>query len=143
HGQTRHGAYCTTLNGQQHVLAAGPDDATTGPNYLAALDAYRELLELDHAGTAKDRNPCRVVCELYLRDLQTRASPGTMRIREQAFEEFAKSRVIDLPIRELTPFAVKDWINQMREERTVTYTNHKSQKQFHRKFRWGNGKVRF
>lgn len=36
-------AYCCWLDGVQHTLAAGPDDAPAGPTHLVALDRFRRL----------------------------------------------------------------------------------------------------
>jgi hypothetical protein len=57
------GGYGTNINRKQHVLAVGPDDAPAGPTFKAALDKYRELLELDTVNHAGDRNSVRVLAD--------------------------------------------------------------------------------
>jgi hypothetical protein len=37
-------AYCCWIDGERHFLAHGPDDAPSGPTFLAALDQFKELL---------------------------------------------------------------------------------------------------
>ena len=37
-------AYACWIDGERHFLARGPDDAPSGPTYLAALDRFRKLL---------------------------------------------------------------------------------------------------
>src|SRR5262249_54098512 len=43
-GQKRQGAYCCEIDGKQHTLAAGPDDAPKGPTYLAATKKFGEIV---------------------------------------------------------------------------------------------------
>lgn len=82
------GGYFVTVNGKLHELALGPDDAPTGPTYLAALGRFREILELGGVETAKEQNTVRVVLETYLRHIATRKKPGTVEIRQRCFEPF-------------------------------------------------------
>lgn len=47
-------ACCCWINGEQHTLVRGPDDAPGGPTYLAALDQFRKLLAMEtHKGTRR------------------------------------------------------------------------------------------
>jgi integrase len=140
-GNARRGAYCTTLNGTQHVLAAGPDDAPKGPTYNAALTAFRDLLALDNAGQAKDNNTCRVVLEHWLRDLVLTAKPTTIRLRKEDGAAFCKSEMGDWPVNKLTPFAVQNWLRTMREPRTVT-RKLPNGKEWQRSCRWGEARIR-
>src|SRR5262249_59323118 len=79
-GETRHGGYCTTFRGQQHILAAGPDDAPTGPTYLAALEAFRQTLQLETADQAGGKNTLRVVAERFLSWCQVNKKPKTLKM---------------------------------------------------------------
>src|SRR5438067_1980086 len=74
---SRH-AYCCWFKGQQHVLAEGPDDFPSGPTYQAALQKFSEITALQGADAAKDRNTARVVCEMYLRWIESRRKERTL-----------------------------------------------------------------
>jgi integrase len=122
-GQAHKGAYCCEFRGKQHTLAAGPDDSPQGPTYLAALAAYRDLLSLEGAGQAGDRNTFRTLGEFYLRFVFERHGNRTLRFRQQALREFAKTEMAAWPVNQLTPHAVRQWLLAMRQPRTVTFTN--------------------
>src|SRR5262245_51350465 len=77
------GAYCCELRGKQYTLAAGPEDDPHGATYLAALTRFKDILALENAGTAGDRNSPRVVIEFYLRFLSETAAPKTLKIRRE------------------------------------------------------------
>jgi integrase len=143
-GKIQHGSYCVTLNGQQHVLAVGPDDAGNdlkGPTYLKALSVFRDLLALENAGNAKDLNSCRVVCEHYFRSLKENAKPLTLAARQADLADFCKTEMGDWPVKNLTPFAVQEWIRDMRTPRQVP-TRMKNEKTRTQTFRWGDGRAR-
>jgi hypothetical protein len=48
------GCYYCQVNGKQHRLATGPDDAPHGPTYLAAFEAFNQLLQ-----SAGDTSPTK------------------------------------------------------------------------------------
>ncbi|HKI30345.1 MAG TPA: hypothetical protein VKA46_00540 [Gemmataceae bacterium] len=73
-------AYYCQHGGKRHRLADGPDDAPDGLNSLAALDAFKQLMQMGSVQTAGDRNTVRVVLETYLQHAK-----GKMR-REAAYE---------------------------------------------------------
>src|SRR5262245_4696569 len=89
------GGYYTTYGGRQHKLAEGPDDAPCGPVFLLALDKYKELMSLEAAEKAGDRNPVRVVLEHFLQAQEAEAKPATFRIRRQALRAFCASGLAD------------------------------------------------
>jgi integrase len=122
------------LRGRQHVLAAGPDDSPKGPTYLAALTAFKDLLSLDNADKAGDSNTCRVVLEHFLRAQAAQNKPSTLRIRQEDLTAFCRTQLADCRVKELTPFAVQQWLNEMRKPRHSEKAN--------RVCKWGNAKIR-
>jgi len=83
-------AYYTQYKGKQHKLADGPDDSPQGPTYLAALTAFRSLLEMDGAPTAGPENTARVVMELYLQAMEGRRKPRTLALQVAACKLFCQ-----------------------------------------------------
>src|SRR5262249_37804875 len=64
------GAYFTHFEGDQIRLSVGPDDAPNGPTYLAALDAFRQLMQVNTADSDDQANTVRVVVDLYGQHLE-------------------------------------------------------------------------
>ncbi|HYT88548.1 MAG TPA: tyrosine-type recombinase/integrase [Gemmataceae bacterium] len=136
-GQSRHGAYCCTLKGQQHVLAAGADDYPNGPNYNKAVKAFADLICLGSSDRAGDLNPCRTVIELYLRAKEKTLAPNSFRLRKKYLSAFCKTDLADLPVCRLTSLAVQQWVDDMRQSRTVAYRTGAKHS-----YTWGDSTVR-
>jgi integrase len=118
------GGYFATVNGTLHELALGPDDSPTGPTYLAALERFREVLQLGVVATAQGGNTVRVVLETYMKHISTRKKPGTVEIRMRCFTPFvnyrpegAKVAYGEKPVSELTHFDVYRFLEAMEEPR--------------------------
>ncbi|MGL4552274.1 MAG: hypothetical protein ACRC33_13935, partial [Gemmataceae bacterium] len=82
------GGYFVTVKGTLHELALGPDDASTGPTYLAALARFREILELEAVGQQGADSTVRVVLETYLKHIAARKKAGTVEIRQRNLAPF-------------------------------------------------------
>jgi integrase len=146
-GNAHVGGYWCTLKGVQHQLALGPDDQPKqGPTYLAALDRYRELLELENAPHAKDGNTVAVIFELYLDWFENtkRPKPSTNTLYARRFHllTFAKFRPTttakrygELQVKELDYAAVEAFVKAMREERVSAKAKRK------RPHSWGDTMV--
>lgn len=116
-GASRPGAYCCTLHGKQHVLAAGPDDSPHGPTYQKAVKEFAALVCLEDPQRAGDKMTARVVLELYLRHIEKKLAANTYRLRRQAFRAFCCSEMGDMPLWQITPFMVDRWLEAQREVR--------------------------
>jgi integrase len=114
------------VNGIQHLLASGPDDAPSGPTYVLALDGFKRLMEVGNLDTAGDSNTVRAVLNAYLNAVK----PGTFRLRLQACKLFS-DRWGSLRCADLKPFHCEQIIAEMRSERKVG-------KQI---CRWGDGQA--
>jgi integrase len=105
------------LNGRQHVLSEGPDDYPDGPTYQAAVRKFSELVSLSSAASARDNNPVRVVCEVFLHRMQPRLSEPSFSKHTRFLRQFVDE--IDpegtKPVWQLTPQAVYDWFDRMRQ----------------------------
>jgi integrase/recombinase XerC len=82
------GAYYTQHEGKQHRLAAGPDDAPSGPTYLEALSAFRGLMEMGNVHRAGGGNKVGVILAQYLLHIQMRRRESTLRIRKSSLKDF-------------------------------------------------------
>ncbi|MCE9565744.1 MAG: site-specific integrase [Planctomycetes bacterium] len=117
------GGYFVTVAGTLHELALGPDDAPTGPTYLAALGKFKEVLELGGVETAKETNTVRVVLETYLKHIATRKKEGTVEIRQRCYEPFVnwnpdgKGCVGERAVGSLTHFVVYRFLEHMETPR--------------------------
>lgn len=102
------GAYCCWIGKDQHVLARGPKDAPTGRTYLAALDRFRKLLELE---TNKGTDAYLVSALLnqyraYLHATRKSAVPGIFEIMVRGFAaEYGDKQVCDLQ-----PHMLESWL---------------------------------
>ena len=71
------GGYFATIDGKLYELALGPDDAVTGPTYLAALDRFREILELGGVAQAEPQTMAEL-CARYELDMDPDSVPGLL-----------------------------------------------------------------
>src|SRR5262249_27517674 len=105
---SRNAFYCQH-QGKQHKLAEGPDDSPNGPTYLAALTAFRRLMELGNVGQARDRNTVRAVLETYLTHCQGRLKASTFTRRLYLFRPFCDA-LGDVAVGDLTHLDVLRFI---------------------------------
>jgi integrase len=116
-GNVQHGAFCCWYRGKQHILAAGPNDQVgEGPVFMSAVKKLVELKMLSNAGSAKDTNSVRVVCELYLRHVAANLRPATLRFRTKFLRAFTDA-FGEVAVGSLTRPALNTWIDQMRQPR--------------------------
>jgi len=131
---SRKGYYCQ-LDGKQHKLASGPDDAPSGPCYSEALENFKALMELHYVPLSRDRSPVRAVLETYLVHLESSRSASTLRIRTASFLPFAEF-LGDRAIAQLSPSDLDRFIAQMRRPRDTAMRGE-------RQAQWGDCSVRF
>jgi hypothetical protein len=123
---SRHG-YFTTFQGKRYTLAFGPEDGPRGPIFLAALEAFKRILQDATAGTAKDNNTVATIFQRYLQWLEPRRKIGTYIIRKRCFHAF--SAFVDqgskpfgeLRICELMPHHVERFCDYLRTPRYNLY----------------------
>ena len=129
---SRHAFYCQ-LNGRQHKLADAPagDDSPSGPCYLAALEAFKQLLTLGNVLSAKDSNTVRAVLESYLQHIKPKASATTFTRRLKAFVPFCAVHG-ETAVSTLTPHAIDDFLTGMRKPRRLNEATKQMAK-------WGDG----
>lgn len=112
------GGYFANWQGQRHALAYGPDDAPTGPTYLAALQRFQEVMALAAAPVAKQENTVRVVLELYLGFLQgSQRAASTYELRRKYCLAFCQDGHGEVRCSALTPHLVSAWITSRRQPR--------------------------
>lgn len=81
-------AYYTVIRGKQYRLASGPNDGPLGPTFTEALRRFKELIELDGAGTAKGSNTVRTLAELYFQHIEGRRATNTIATRKAFVQDF-------------------------------------------------------
>jgi integrase len=108
--RSRNAYYCQ-YNGRQHKLATGPDDSPGGPTYLAALQAFRQVMAMGRVEEAGDRNTVRVVLETYMRHAQGTLKGSTLQRRlyllKPFVDEYGETAVGDLTHFQMYRFAAK------------------------------------
>jgi integrase len=113
------GGYFVTFHGTLYELALGPDDAPTGSTYLAALERFKEVLQLGGLVTGGAKNTVRVVLETYMAHIATRKKEGTVEIRRRCFEPFVnwnpdgKGCIGERPVSSLTHFLIYRFLEHM------------------------------
>jgi integrase len=112
---SRDAFYCQ-INGRQHRLGDGPDDSPTGPNYLKALDAYRNLLALTAGAATTDGQTVGTLLELYLQHISTRRRPATIRLRRLDFQLLCEwEGTGNRPVNQMTPYLLSRYADHMRK----------------------------
>lgn len=106
------GGYFVTIDGRQHELALGPDDAPGGPVYAKAVQAYGRLLALDRDKGTDDYLVSALANQyrLWLADKHPR--------RLDLFEQWGRGFVElygHLKCRELRPFHFHDWLDSKKK----------------------------
>jgi integrase len=124
-------AYYCQYNGKQHRLADGPDDSPAGPTYMAALEAFKQVMRVGSVTTAKDRNTVRVVLETYLQHAESRMRATTFKRRVSQFKLFCEE-CGETAVGDLTQFTVEAFCLKMRKPRHAE----------HRSYRWTDGSIR-
>jgi hypothetical protein len=74
------GGYFTHFEGKNIRLPTGPDDAPSGPTYLAALTKFSELMQVSTADTADQANTVRIVVDLYGQHLERNGQSRSLEI---------------------------------------------------------------
>jgi integrase len=142
------GGYFCVYRGRQHELALGPDDAPTGPTYLAALATFRELLEGDSKQAAKSSKPppvtVRESLETYLKHISKTKKPGTVEIRLRSFTPFVNFKPEgecygEMPVETLTHQHVYDFLRHMERPRKA---QRKKEQKSRKPVAWGPGSQR-
>jgi integrase len=131
-------AYYTQINGQQHHLADGPDDAPSGPTYLAAVNKFARVMTLAAGADAKDQNSVHAVLEHYLRHVERTRKPGTLKVRVVRLLPFVKEYG-QKTVAELTPFDVVAFCEKMRNPRKTRVGP--AANESYRVDSWGDGSV--
>lgn len=135
--ESRKAFYCQ-FQGKQHKLAVGPDDSPSGPTYLAALDAFRQVVQMGSVQHAKDRNTVRAVLETYLQHKQGKLKGSTLERRLYSFRPFCAAYG-ETAVGDLTHFMVEDFIARRREPRKAA-RKHAGQTR-DRTYAWGDAAV--
>jgi integrase len=103
-------AYCCWIAGERHFLAYGPDDAPTGPTYLAALDQFKKLLSKEANKGTDDYLVSSLLNQYraYLRSTRKSGVPGVFEVMARGFaEQFGEKRV-----REVKPYDFDQWLER-------------------------------
>jgi integrase len=84
------GAYYCQFRGKQHELAKGPEDFPSGPTYLAALEAFRQVMALGRVEQAGEANTVRAVMETYMQHASARLKGETLTRKMYLLRPFIK-----------------------------------------------------
>ena len=119
------GGYFCHYKRQKHELALGPDDRPTGPTYIAALEAFKALLE--EKPKPIEKAPVgvitvREVLETYLARIEKTRKSGTYEIRKRSFLPFVnydtkRGLLGEKPVAELTHADVYSFLEHMEKPR--------------------------
>lgn len=109
--------YYTNHERTRYRLGDGPDDSPTGPNYLAALKRFGEIMQVGTADTADQTNTVRVVVDLYGQHLERNGQVRTLEILLQTCTS-AVAEFGDKTFAQLKPIHVTSWLAKMAKPRT-------------------------
>jgi integrase len=119
--QSRSAYYCQ-FNGRQHKLAEGPDDSPTGPTFLAALEAFTQVMAMGRVETAGAGNTVEVIIESYFQHGRGKdgkpLDESTITKRLYLLQPFV-DEVGDVPVGSLTHFQVWRFLDKQRVPRKV------------------------
>jgi integrase len=102
-------AYACWIGQTRHFLARGPDDAPSGPTYLAALDQFRKLVAQDD-GKGTDDYLISALMNQYrahLKASRKSGAPGVFEIMARGFT----AKHGKLKVRDLKPHMVETWLS--------------------------------
>src|SRR4051794_670217 len=103
-------AYFTTYQGTRHRLGDGPDDAPNGPNYLAALTAFQELMKAP-ASQPDARDSRMIAClERWLEHIGKHKSEKYGSTSEGYFKRGAKQWGEKL-VSQIQPRHIQEWLD--------------------------------
>jgi integrase len=108
--------FFTNFEGTRYRLADGPDDSPTGPNYLAALKRFGEIMQVGTVDTADQANSVRVVVDLYGQHLERNDQTRTLEILLQTCTS-AVAEFGDRTFAQLKPVHVTNWLAKMAKPR--------------------------
>ena len=101
-------AYACWIGETRHFLARGPDDAPSGPTYLAALDQFRKLVAKEKDKGTDDYLVSSLLNQYRAHLTETRKSgvPGVFEIMARGFgKKFGSKKVC-----ELKPYDFDQWL---------------------------------
>ncbi len=107
------GGYGCWIDGTQHSLAKGPDDAPTGATYLAALDRFKKLLAMEAEKGTDDYLVSSLLNQyrIHLQDTRTSGVPGIFEAMVCGFgKQFGRLRVC-----ELKPHDFDGWLRKQKQ----------------------------
>lgn len=108
--------YYTNHDRTRHRLGDGPDDSPTGPNYLAALRRFGEIMQVGVADRADQANSVRVVVGLYGQHLERNGQGRTLEILLQTCTS-AVAEFGDKTFAQFKPIHVTGWLAKMAKPR--------------------------
>jgi integrase len=108
--------YFTNHERTRYRLGDGPDDSPTGPNYLAALRRFGEIMQVGVAETADQANTVRVVVDLYGQHLERNGQARSLEIVLQTCTS-AVAEFGDRTFAQLKPIHVTNWLAKMAKPR--------------------------
>lgn len=129
-------AYYTNHERTRHRLGDGPDDAPNGPNYLAALKKFGEIMSVNTADTADQANTVRVVVDLYGQHLERNGQDRTLEILLQTCTS-AVAEFGDKTFAAFKPVHVSNWLAKMAKPRDHTHKTKIGGQAKTRKVKWG------
>lgn len=130
------GGYFTHFEGKNIRLADGPDDAPKGKIYLAALDRFRELMQVNQADTADQSNTVRVVVDLYGQHLERNGQHGSLKILLQTLTS-GVAEFGDKTFSALKPVHITNWLAKMAKPRDHTHKTRAGGQAKTRAVKWG------
>lgn len=131
--------YGCWIDGQQRLLAMGPDDQPLGDTFKRALARYEELTSgMTREEQAQADPPLGHVLRAYLKYLEdnSKRSKPTRDLRERYFNNLDGSGLAELRISQINHKVVYDFCKKMRENTGVP------KKKAGRPCKWTDGSVR-
>lgn len=128
--------YYTNHERVRYRLGDGPDDAPTGPNYLAALKRFGEIMALGTVDTADQANMVRTVVDLYGQHLERNGQGRTLEILLQTCTS-AVAEFGDKTFAQLKPVHVTNWLAKMAKPRDHTHKTKTGGQAKTRRVKWG------
>ncbi len=112
-------AYYTQYQGRQHLLAAGPKDEPDGPTYQAAVVRFARLMHATETERAEDTCIVSAIIARYYHFLKGENRQNTLH-QARTLLDPAIIAFGGVKVRELKPFAVRDWTDKMTQWNSST-----------------------
>lgn len=112
-------AYYTKFGGRQHLLARGPKDEPHGPVYQQAVQTFARVVRAAEIEKTDDDSTLSAVIACFCKRLESEGRTATLRLSRTVLDP-ASHTLGSIRVRDLKPFAVREWVDGQTQWNSTT-----------------------